>query len=62
MYDVGDLQFVEARCRKSGDVLLSEGGRGRRQRHRSGDDCIPAFAEIGSDALVEELLHILCAL
>ena len=48
--------------RRRVDVLRPERDRRRGQRHRGRDDGVPALAEIGGDALVEQALHVVLAL
>ena len=59
---VGDRGVVEAGLAQRRDMLRPERDRRRRQRHRGGDDRVPARAEIGTHALVEQALHVLRAL
>ena len=48
--------------RSSAICVRAERDRRRGQRHRGLDDRVPAFAEIGADAFVEQPLHVVAAL
>src|SRR6478609_8216104 len=60
--DVDDLGIVEPRAAKLRDIVGPERDRRRGERHRRLDHRVPARAEIGPDALVEQALHVVAAL
>src|SRR5947209_20623148 len=56
--DVHDLRIVEADAAQILDGVGAERDRRRRKRNRGLDDGVPAFAEIGTNAFVEQALHV----
>src|SRR5437868_14580475 len=62
MDDIGDRQIVEPGATQPLHMLRGEGDRRRAERDASSDDGIPALAEIGGDAFVQQPLHVIRAL
>jgi hypothetical protein len=62
MDHIGDRQIVEPGPAQAIDVLEPEHARRRRERHRGGDDGVPALSEIGADAGVEQPVDVTLAL